>query len=138
MIRFQSRGARERRLTPVFVCDICEQPIMDLTGGAVVFRNRGVGEDELLELLHVHKGVCDQQAVARISGQGHTPWHELADHLNEIAYGAGATIRGMIEREVSWSVDLSSNDQEELQRRVSDLRDWLCEHGLHSRLWCED
>lgn len=135
MIRFRSSGGLERRITPVFVCDICGKQITNIGGGAVVFRNRGVGEDELLELLHVHKGKCHDQAEAQLVGGDKGPWHELADHLNAIAAGMGVTIRDMINKEAGWTGALTPGQHNALQGRITKLGDWLRAHGVSSPLW---
>ncbi len=92
VIKFQSRGGRERLIAPVFACDVCGEAITDVGAGAVVFRGLGVGEDELLELMHVHKGRCHDRAEARMTGSS-GPWHELSDHVSEIIAEVGIDVR---------------------------------------------
>jgi hypothetical protein len=135
MIRFRSSGGQEHEIMPVFVCDICGNAITDIRSGAVVFRNRGVGEDELLELLHVHKGNCHDQAEARLTPGASGPWHELEDHLGELAAGMGVTIRKLINKTVSWTCCLDPNQYNALQDRITELGNWLREHGISSPLW---
>lgn len=134
MIRFRSSGGQERNITPVFVCDICDQAIVSFGGSAVAFWNHGVGEQELPELLHVHKRTCHDEAEMRLAGRG-GPWHELADHLNELVMGLGLTIRGMINREVAWSDALNPTESAELEQHIEDLAEWLREHAGPSPLW---
>jgi hypothetical protein len=134
MIKFQSRGGREHLIFPVFTCDVCGQAIADVGSGAVVFRGFGVGGGELLELMHVHKGRCHDQAEARMCGS-RGPWHELADHVKEIQAGLGITIRDMINREVGWSCALTPSEHFELQRRITRLFRWLRARGVSSPLW---
>jgi hypothetical protein len=62
--------------------------------------------------------------------------YELADHLNDIVAGMDFTIRGMIDCEVNHSGQLTTTEHGELEQRISDLQDWLCEHNVHSPLWC--
>ena len=69
MIRIQSEGGVERRITPIFVCDVCNEPITDVGAGAAVFRDRGQGEDELHIVKHVHKGDCYNRAEAQLVGR---------------------------------------------------------------------
>ena len=135
MIRIQSDGGVDRRNTPIFVCDICSEPITDITNGTAVFRDHGHGEGELHTVLHAHKGRCHDQAEAQMVGQSGGPWHELQDHLNAVVAGMGVTIRGMIGREVAWSCALTPDQENELQERISVLEEWLREHGVASPLW---
>jgi len=135
MICIQSEGGIDRRITPVFVCDMCNEPITDIAIGAAVFRDRGHGEGELHTALHVHKGRCHKQAEAQLVGRTGGPWHELGDHLNDVVAGMGVTIRGMIGREVAWSAALTPDQHNELQGRISELGEWLREHGVASPLW---
>lgn len=135
MIRIQSEGGINRRITPVFVCDVCNEQITDIVKGAAVFRDRGHGEGELHTVLHVHKGSCHNQAESMMVGRSGAPWHELRDHLNDVVTGMGVSIRDMIEREVVWTVALTSEQNSQLQVLISELGDWLREHGVVSPLW---
>ena len=94
-----------------------------------------LGEEELHVVLHTHKGSCHDDAEARLVGPSGGPWHELQDHLNDVIAGMGFTIRGMIDREAGWSGALTPQDHEELQKRITELGDWLREHGVASPLW---
>ena len=132
MIKFQSRGGDERLIVPVFACDVCGVVITDVGSGAVVFRGLGVGEDELLDLLHVHKGRCHDRAEAILCGRERAPWFELSDHVNDLLGGLGITIQEMINRETDWSCALTPSDHRELQRRIADLSTWLRAHSISS------
>jgi hypothetical protein len=100
MIKMKSTGGIDAQDVPVFVCD---EPITDVTNGAVVFPQPGREEDELLDATHAHKGACHDRAEAKISRPGGVPWQELADYLNRLALGLGVTVRDMINQEVGWS-----------------------------------
>lgn len=93
MIKLQSRGGREHIIVPVFVCDVCGEAITDVSSGAVVFRGFGVGEDELLHLMHVHKGPCHDRADVMLCGTERAAWDELEVHVNEIVASVGIRLR---------------------------------------------
>ena len=134
MIRIQSDGGVERRIPPIFVCDICNDPITKISNALVAFRDRINGEGDLQAVLHIHKGRCHDQAQAQMIGKSSLAWHELRDHLNDLVASMGVTVRSMIDREVSWSGALTPNQYSELQDRITDLGDWLRKHGVSSPL----
>ena len=134
MICSQSEGAVDRRT--IFVCDICNQPITDITHGAAVFRDIDHGGGELHTVLHAHKDRCLDKAEERMVGRsGGGPWRELGDHLNDVIAGMGVTIRSMIDREVGGTGALNPNQHDELRQRITKLEAWLREHGAVSPLW---
>jgi hypothetical protein len=137
MICIQSTGGIERRNTPVFVCDVCKKPITDVRNGAAVFRGDGHGENELNEVLHVHLGACHAEADTRMAGGSVAPSQQLADHFNGIASRIGFTIRDIINKEVGWTGALTPDQHNELQDRITELGNWLRQHGASSPLWSE-
>ena len=103
MISLQSLGYRGLDIRPVFSCDVCNEPIIDIREAAAVYRNDGVGEGELLAVMHVHKGKCHDEADRRFAGQDLAPWAELADHIEELL--AGIDVRfGVTFREIRWRI----------------------------------
>lgn len=135
MIRIQSEGGVARQIVPVFVCDVCGNAITNIDEGAAVFRDHGLGEGELHTVMHVHKRRCHDQAEAKLVGENGGPWHELRDHLNDVVAGMGVTIRGIIGREVVWTGTLTPSQNDELEKRITELGDWLRNHGIRSPLW---
>ena len=139
MIRIQSTGGTERKITPIFVCDICQKPIEEIGAGAAVFRGHGLGEDDLHDVLHVHKKKCLDIADLKLVGEGRqAPWHELRDHVNDVVAGMNIDLRQMIMTEANWTGALDITSYNELQEKISELFQWLHDHGVHSALWSED
>ena len=101
MIRLQSLGYRGLDIRPVFSCDVCNQLIADIQYAAAVYRNDGVGEGELLTVLHVHKGSCHDEAERRFAGEDRAPWAELADHVEELLASVGDTFAAKF-RKLRW------------------------------------
>jgi hypothetical protein len=134
MIQLQSDGDLNPRVSPVFVCDICHEPITKVGKGAAAFRSNGLGEGETYKVLHVHKGGCHNTAEKQVVGERGGVWHELADHLNDVAVGLGVTIRSMVNREVAWAAVLTPTENAELQERLLQLTEWLRQHGIDSPL----
>ena len=136
MIRLCSSGGKQPEANAVFVCDICGKPITKISDGLVVFRDHGVGGEELLGFMHVHKGNCDDKATSQASSGTRNLSRELADHLNELAISTGATIGSMIKKQVGVGAPLLTPVQQyELEYRVAELGVWLRECGISSPLW---
>jgi hypothetical protein len=134
----QSRGGRNLRVNPVFVCDTCMLPIASVRDGVAIHRNLGVGEDELLELKHAHKGVCQDRIETMLGDEDAPLWDELAVHIMDLAGNSKLTISDMIMRIQVQSCLLDPDQQTELRDQISDLVNWLCNRGVHSSLWCEE
>ena len=133
MILMQSK---RDRMQAVFVCDVCKQVIEDAGKGAVVFRSQGLGEEELYHPIHVHKGRCHDQAEATFAKGSSAPWHELMDHLNDVACGAGLTFKDMLLKEVSWCMSaLTPQQYGAICEKIDELADRLRDSGISSRLW---
>lgn len=135
MIRIQSSGGLNWRISAVFACDVCGEPITDIRNGVAVFRSFGQGEDELHEVLHAHKGECDRRAVERLVGQQRGLWFELSQHLNELVMGMSVNIRDMINQEPDVTMRLTPSQYQELQDRITGLGTWLRDHGIESPLF---
>ena len=138
MIRIQSVGGPDAiGVQPVFVCDICGKPITKIEGGVAVIRDVGKGKGELDEVLHAHKKTCMRKAEARLQGKRAVPgpWYELEAHLNDLAMGVGATIQSMVYYEATLKPILKPAEDVELRKRLTDLGNWLREHGVSAPLW---
>lgn len=79
---------------PVVACDVCSHIISNANWAAAVslsgpWHGRDPG---LLQVLHVHKGLCQREAEHRLVGMGgsdNTGWEELATHVVQLLAGVG-------------------------------------------------
>jgi hypothetical protein len=134
VIRIQSSGGPDLQISAVFVCDVCKEPITDIRDGVAVQKSLGQGEDELYDVLHAHKGACDGLAVERLGARRSGPWFELRQHLNQLVLGMHVSVRDMINQEPTVMV-LTPSQYKELQDRITDIGEWLEEHGIESSLF---
>jgi hypothetical protein len=123
-------------LMPAIICDVCGQPITRAGLGAAVFRSRGLGEEELYTIKHVHKGTCHDTAEAELTGGRRGPWVELTDHLSQVITSAGLTFDTLLMKEVNWLLpQLTPQQRVEIESQVTALIEVLQRAGLHSPLW---
>ena len=102
----------------------------------MVFRSRGLGEDELYQVKHVHKGACHDRAETELVGDAGAPWRELTDHLNEVVVSTGLTFDNLVMKEVGWMHGYLTPEQNAaIQQRLSAVTKLLKEFGLASPLW---
>ncbi len=132
MIRMQSSGGIDSRILPVFVCDVCKKPIRNIRDGMAVIRSFGLGEDELYDVLHVHKSTCNSDAVRQSGAQESGPWFELVHHLNDLTIGMGVTIRDFINNEIGSAGMLTPSQSQELEASITELGEWLRDHSIES------
>ena len=80
---------RKGRYAPVFVCDICGKQIEDTYATAVSPKQPMDGE--FAEVLHAHKGACDDEASRRLGGETQSGWQEMSAHVVRLAANVGMT-----------------------------------------------
>src|SRR6266404_5979226 len=71
---------------PIIKCDICQEAITDASNAAALDLSMEYNEGAESEVLHVHKGKCDEEAKRRFGR--FLPWTELSDHLIWVAHNA--------------------------------------------------
>lgn len=76
---------KDGRYSPLVICDICSERIEDAALGAAVAPSGQGGDDQLLEVLHAHKGGCHKAAEERLGGKVNTGWDELGVHMLNLA-----------------------------------------------------
>lgn len=85
---------------PLCVCDMCGQRITDANQALALYPNHsGPGAGERVEVLHVHKGECDQRATNGFGDDGGTD--ELSTHLVYLLNNVGlrgASLKALIDR----------------------------------------
>lgn len=91
---------------PVILCDNCHRPITDVKLAlALWFDSAPFAEaGKIFDVLHVHKGVCDRQIVARY---GIAP---ASDKTSELGTYLSQTIHncGMSPRDIAWQEELAA------------------------------
>ena len=75
----------------IVVCDICEKRIEDAGGGAAVYPSVYT-EEEILEVLHVHRGSCRKMAEKKLGGKNNTVSDELIDHMLNACASVGLSV----------------------------------------------
>jgi hypothetical protein len=98
MIRVDYDG---KTYAPHFYCDICHQPITDARRGAAVSPIGMAIPDghARLDVLHVHKGKCQDAAEDRVGGRANAGWDELIDHVRHLARNTGLTPESLADRQ---------------------------------------
>lgn len=102
MIRVLEKSGRS---CPVLLCDICGERIENLGLGAAVFP-RTTAEDELREVLHVHKRACHDAAERQLAGLKGAPWQELQDHFIYLVSNSGKPVEDLLERSKTLTVGM--------------------------------
>jgi hypothetical protein len=79
------------RWCPRVICDQCRTPIKagESPGGIAVWRGEESSDETGRTCLHLHKGQCDYQAMAR--QWGYTLWEDIDNHLVHLLHNFGFT-----------------------------------------------
>lgn len=73
---------------PVFVCNLCDRPILDAADAVAV---AVPSEDRPTRILHAHKGAC-HDALKKRPNLADLPAEELVRHVVQIARNSGITM----------------------------------------------
>jgi hypothetical protein len=78
--------------SPVVVCDICKQAIVDVGSGVAVYP-AGKQDGELTGLFYVHKGECQAAAIELLKANAESAdCTDLGEHLRLLVAGLGAVV----------------------------------------------
>jgi hypothetical protein len=72
-------------------CDICQERIVNAVDGLAFYNGDTSKIHSSAEIIHVHKGKCDQKAQAKIGDQNFGS-QELAWNLLQVIYNSGLTL----------------------------------------------
>lgn len=81
----------ENKWIPRLVCDACGLDITNAGMAVALHRMKGVENNSLIDVFHVHKGKCDDLLAERPGGQLEGS-QEMKDHLWYVCHNAGFTL----------------------------------------------
>ncbi len=76
---------KDGRYVPIITCDICNERIEDAAVAAAVAPSGEPDKDQVLDVLHAHKGRCHEAAEHKLGGDLNTGWEELSVHVLYLA-----------------------------------------------------
>jgi hypothetical protein len=76
---------KDKDINPTVFCDVCDQPILEVSGGMYAWRPTNYRDGTINELVFFHKGSCDDVNCLR-TGVAYEEWftRELTNLPEEI------------------------------------------------------